>query len=69
MGYRRRHGRGLVAAEPGIGPLSAAQILLSWSHTGRIRNEAAFAMLSGTAVIRCAPAAPERHSAGPSRAN
>ena len=38
---------GLVAAEPGIGALSAAQILLSWSHPGRIRTEAAFAMLSG----------------------
>jgi transposase len=40
---------GLVAAEPGLGTLSAAQILLSWSHAGRIRSEQAFAMLSGTA--------------------
>jgi transposase len=39
----------LIAAEPGIGALSAAQILLSWSHAGRIRSEAAFAMLPGTA--------------------
>ena len=31
---------GLVAAEPGLGYLSAAQILLSWSHAGRIRSEA-----------------------------
>ena len=30
-------------------PLSIAQVLLSWSHAGRIRSEAAFAMLSGTA--------------------
>jgi transposase len=42
---------GLIAAEPGIGALSAAQILLSWSHAGRIRSEAAFAMLSGTAPV------------------
>jgi hypothetical protein len=40
---------GLVAAEYGLGYLSAAQILLSWSHAGRIRSEQAFAMLSGTA--------------------
>jgi len=49
---------GLVAAEDGLGALSAAQLLLSWSHAGRIRSEAAFAMLSGTARSRCPPAAP-----------
>lgn len=42
---------GLVAAEPGLGALSAAQILLSWSHAGRIHSEQAFAMLSGTAPV------------------
>jgi transposase len=42
---------GVVAAEPGLGALSLAQVLLSWSHAGRIRSEAAFAMLSGTAPI------------------
>jgi transposase len=42
---------GLIAAEPGPGALSAARILLSWSHAGRIRTEAAFAMLSGTAPV------------------
>lgn len=31
--------------------LPAAQILLPWSHAGRIRSEQAFAMLSGTAPI------------------
>jgi transposase len=25
--------------EPGIGPLAAAQLLLSWSHPGRVRSE------------------------------
>jgi hypothetical protein len=29
----------LVAAEPGFGALSAAQVLLSWSHASRIRTE------------------------------
>ena len=42
---------GLVAAETGLGALSAAQILLSFSHAGRIRSEAAFGMLSGTAPV------------------
>jgi transposase len=36
--------------QPGVGPLAAAQILISWSHQGRIRSEAAFARLAG-----CAP--------------
>jgi transposase len=37
--------------QPGVGPLAAAQILISWSHRGRIRNEAAFARLAGCAPI------------------
>ena len=37
--------------EPGIGPASAAQILLAWSHPGRLHSEAAFARLAGTAPI------------------
>jgi transposase len=52
---------GLVAAEPGIGALSAAQILLSWSHAGRIRSEAAFAMLSGTAPVPVSSGRTDRH--------
>ncbi|MFJ8073854.1 transposase [Streptomyces sp. NPDC096176] len=28
---------------PGVGPISAGQILVSWSHPGRFRSEAAFA--------------------------
>ena len=35
----------------GIGPITAAQILLAWSHPGRFRNEAAFAALAGTSPI------------------
>jgi transposase len=37
--------------QPGVGPLAAAQILISWSHQGRIRSEAAFARLAGCAPI------------------
>lgn len=32
----------------GIGPVLAAIILTAWSHTGRVRSEAAFAALAGT---------------------
>jgi transposase len=52
---------GLVAAEHGVGALSAAQILLSWSHAGRIRSEAAFAMLSGTAPVPVSSGRTDRH--------
>ena len=37
--------------QTGVGPLGAAQIVLSWSHPGRIANEAAFARLAGVAPI------------------
>jgi len=37
--------------QPGVGPLAAAQVLISWSHRGRIRSEAAFARLAGCAPI------------------
>jgi transposase len=52
---------GLVAAEYGLGALTAAQILLSWSHAGRIRTEAAFAMLSGTAPVPVSSGRTDRH--------
>ncbi len=34
-----------------FGLLTAAQLVISWSHRGRIRNEAAFARLAGCAPI------------------
>jgi transposase len=52
---------GLVAAEYGLGVLTAAQILLFWSHPGRIRTEAAFAMLSGTAPVPVSSGRTGRH--------
>lgn len=35
----------------GVGPVLAAIILTAWSHTGRVRSEAAFAALSGTCPV------------------
>ena len=35
---------------PGVGPVVAGTILLAWSHPGRVRSEAAFAALAGTAM-------------------
>jgi transposase len=40
-----------LLAEPGVGVVSAAQVLVSWSHPGRCRHEAAFARLAGTAPL------------------
>ena len=51
----------LAAAEYGMDALTAAQILLSWSHAGRIRTEAAFGMLSGTAPVPVSSGRTDRH--------
>jgi transposase len=40
----------------GVGPVSAAQLLASWSHAGRFRSEAAFAAWPGPARSLPAPA-------------
>ena len=37
--------------QPGVGPLLAAQVVLSWSHHRRVVSEAAFARLAGVAPI------------------
>lgn len=37
--------------EFGVGPIVAATVLCAWSHPGRVRSEAAFAMLAGAAPI------------------
>jgi transposase len=47
--------------EPGVGPISAAQLLLSWSHPGRLRSEAAFASLAGAAPIPASSGQVVRH--------
>jgi transposase len=45
----------------GIGPISAAQALISFSHLGRCRSEAAFAKLSGTCPIPASSGQTTRH--------
>jgi transposase len=40
-----------LTTQPGIGPVSAAQAIVSFSHAGRCRNDAAFAKLAGTSPI------------------
>jgi transposase len=34
-----------------VGPVSAAQAIVSWSHPGRCRNEAAYAALAGASPV------------------
>ena len=50
-----------LLAQPGIGPISAAQVLISWSHPGRFRSEAAFAMLAGAAPVEASSGQVVRH--------
>jgi transposase len=50
-----------LLAERGIGPISAAQTLVSWSHPGRLRGEAAFARLAGAAPIPASSGRTVRH--------
>jgi len=40
-----------LLAHTGVGVVVAAQLLVSWSHRGRVRSEAAFAMLAGVAPL------------------
>jgi transposase len=35
-----------LLAQPGVGPVTAAQVLISWSHPRRLRSKAAFARKS-----------------------
>jgi transposase len=37
--------------EPGVGPIVAAQLIIAWSHPGRLRSEACFARLAGVAPV------------------
>jgi transposase len=47
--------------EPGVGPISAARILIAWSHRGRFHSEAAFAMLAGASPIPASSGRTIRH--------
>src|SRR5215218_2026052 len=46
---------------PGMGPISAGQVLVSWSHAGRLRSEAAFAALAGASPIPASSGQVTRH--------
>jgi transposase len=50
-----------LLTQPGIGPINAAQLLISWSHPGRFRSEAAFAMLAGVAPVPASSGQVVRH--------
>ena len=50
-----------LLTQPGIGPITAAQLLISWSHPGRFRSEAAFAMLAGAAPVEASSGQVVRH--------
>jgi transposase len=46
---------------PGIGPINAGQVLVSWSHAGRLRSEAASAALAGVSPIPASSGQVTRH--------
>jgi len=47
--------------EPGVGPIVAAQLIVAWSHRGRVRSEAAFARLAGVAPVPASSGQTTRH--------
>jgi transposase len=47
--------------EPGVGPIVAAQLIVAWSHRGRLRSEACFARLAGAAPIPASSGQTTRH--------
>jgi transposase len=47
--------------EPGVGPIVAAQLIIAWSHPGRLRSEACFARLAGVAPIPASSGQTRRH--------
>lgn len=50
-----------LLALPGVGAISAAEILCAWSHRGRIRSEAAFAMMAGVCPVPASSGQTVRH--------
>jgi transposase len=45
----------------GVGPVTAASVLVAYSHRGRVRSEAAFAALAGTAPLQASSGNTVRH--------
>ena len=50
-----------LTGQRGIGPVSAAQAIVSCSHPGRCRNDAAFAALAGTSPLQASSGRTSRH--------
>jgi transposase len=46
---------------PGLGPVTAAQTVVSFSHSGRVRDDAAFAALAGTSPLPASSGQTVRH--------
>ena len=67
--FQRRHDiRDLVetmapgmTAQPGVDPISAARLLLTFSHPGRFRSVAHFASLTGAAPVEASSGKTTRH--------
>jgi transposase len=58
------HVRALVPEllnESGVGPFVAAQLIVAWSHPGRLRSEACFARLAGVAPLPASSGQTIRH--------
>jgi transposase len=51
----------MLLDEPGIGPIVAADVIVAWSHPGRVRSEAAFARLAGVAPVPASSGQTVRH--------
>lgn len=47
--------------EPGVGPIVAAQLIVTWSHHDRVGSEAAFARLAGVAPLPASSGLTTRH--------
>ena len=47
--------------EPGIGAINAAVIIAAWSHPGRVRSEAAFAVIAGVSPVPASSGNTTRH--------
>jgi transposase len=50
-----------LTAKTGIGPVTAAVVLITWSHPGRIHSEAAFAAIAGVNPIPASSGNTTRH--------
>jgi transposase len=50
-----------VLDEPGVGPIVAAQLIVAWSHPGRLSSEACFARVAGVAPVPASSGETQRH--------